>query len=117
MNKPEDYCAKCGAELEPGDHPFEELCDTCKAELARRWKRIVDDYVPRGTPPDAEPTRPGKIKKSVASPTVEHLDKGDICFHGSMFNPNCPVCLERRERAMSTPQWPKGYFDGKGSNG
>ena len=77
-NKPEDYCAKCGAELEPGDHPFEELCDTCKAELARRWKRIVDDNVPRGTPPDAEPTRPGKIKKSVASPTVEHLDKGDI---------------------------------------
>jgi hypothetical protein len=23
----------------------------------------------------------------------------DICFHGAMFNPNCPVCVIRKEHA------------------
>ena len=57
--------------------------------------------VPHGTiaPPEAEETKPGKIKKSLASPTAKHLarDKEDVCFHGAMFNPNCPVCILRKE--------------------
>lgn len=59
-----------------------------------------DENVPCGTnaPPEEEDTKPGKLKNPVASPTAKHLakDKEDVCFHGAMFNPNCPVCVERR---------------------
>lgn len=36
-----------------------------------------------------------KMKEMISAPMMPKEDEGP-CFHGSMFNPNCPVCVERR---------------------
>jgi hypothetical protein len=144
----EDFCTRCGAEIEELATIFGEICDTCRHELAKKWLKLLDvnanthapdefvkfgnamaseiienlnapgmsaregvDFANTGSglyregerlhfKPEGEDTRPGKIKKSVASPTAKHLAEAreapDWCS-------KCVESFEKGEHSIWAP--------------
>jgi hypothetical protein len=39
----EDFCTRCGAEIEELATIFGEICDTCRHELAKQWLKLLDE--------------------------------------------------------------------------